>query len=367
MKTILKLILLIIFFTGAGLASFHFLLLPQLKQNKITNATPDELFGWKFPVAKFPSTGSTDLAYSDIRDPGGIPQGLPVRLKIPVIGVDSAIEDAFITPEGRMDVPQGSVNVAWFALGPKPGDNGSAVIGGHYGIKKGVPFVFYNLDKIKVGDKAYIVNDKGATLAFEVRAIQLFDRNADATPVFTSDDNLAHLNIITCEGVWNQVNGTYPSRRVIFTDAISSEGATADIAVFSKPLNIGARGADVVALQTALEQKGFLKMPAGVAKGFFGTLTRTAVAKYQKSVGLRSDGVFDLLTRAKLMPEQDKVVIKPTLPSTALNTFVPPSFFQTILKYVKSLYTNPLDGLITLLLLLAIIFMVFKIKKQKVK
>lgn len=365
MKNLLKLILAVIFLTGVGMTSFHFLLSSQLKQDKLINARPDGLFGWKFPVAKFPSTGPADLlAYSDIRDPGGIAQGLPVRLKIPIIGVDSAIEDAFITPEGRMDVPQGSVNVAWFALGPKPGYIGSAVIGGHYGIRKGVPFVFYNLDKIKVGDKVYVVNDKGDTLAFEVRAIQLFDRNADATLVFTSSDNVAHLNIITCEGIWNRVNGTYPSRRVIFTDAISAEGAEAAISVFPRPLNIGMRGADVIALQTALEQKGLLKMPSGVAKGFFGTLTRAAVTKYQKSVGLRSDGIFDLSTRAKLIPEQPKVVVKPTFPSTALTMPNPTPFFQTVLKYVKSLHVNPLDALITLLLLAAIIFMAFKIKKQ---
>jgi peptidoglycan hydrolase-like protein with peptidoglycan-binding domain len=105
-------------------------------------------------------------------------------------------------------------------------------------------------------------------------------------------------------------------------------------------------------------------MPYGVSKGFFGTLTRAAVIKYQKSVGLPSDGIFDSVTRAKLIPEPAQIAVKPTLPSTALETFVPPSFFQTIFKYVKSLYVNPLEGVITLLLLAAIIFMIFKIKKQ---
>src|SRR6185369_3242697 len=111
------------------------------------------------------------FAYSDIRDPGGLPRGLPVRLRIPIIGVDAAIEDAFITADGRMDVPEGSLNVAWFALGTRPGKVGSAVIGGHFGINQGVPFVFYNLDKLKVGEKIYILDDKDDTLAFMVRSI----------------------------------------------------------------------------------------------------------------------------------------------------------------------------------------------------
>ncbi len=206
---------------GAG----YLLLLPHLNKNKPVTLVPDALFGWKFPVTKFPTTGSGgQVAYSDIRDPGGIPSGLPVRLQIPVIGVDSLIEDALITSDGRMDVPAGSVNVAWFALGPHPGDTGSAVIGGHFGISNGVPWVFYNLDKLRVGDKIYILDDKNETLAFQVRAINSFDRDADATTVFTSTDGLAHLNLITCEGIWNQVNGMYPQRLVVFTDAIPSEG-----------------------------------------------------------------------------------------------------------------------------------------------
>lgn len=191
---------------------------------KSANDIPDNLFGWKFPVAKFPKVGPLgDLAYSDIRDPGGIPSGLPVRLVIPVIGVDSAIEDALITEDGRMDVPAGSVNVAWFSLGPLPGQRGSAVIGGHFGIKDDVPFVFYDLDKLKIGDKVYIVNDKGENLSFVVKSTKSYDRDADATDVFTSGDGLAHLNLITCEGVWNKINNSYPKRLVVFTESIKED------------------------------------------------------------------------------------------------------------------------------------------------
>lgn len=75
------------------------------------------------------------------------------------------------------------------------------------------------------------------------------------------------------------------------------------VGMFRRSLSIGARGADVVALQTFLEQKGFLKMPRGVAKGYFGVLTRIAVGKYQKSIGVSAVGIFGKLTTAKLMLE----------------------------------------------------------------
>lgn len=57
----------------------------------------------------------------------------PVRLKIPKINIDAAIESVGLTPEGAMDVPKSHTNVAWFNLGPRPGEQGSAVINGHFG------------------------------------------------------------------------------------------------------------------------------------------------------------------------------------------------------------------------------------------
>ena|GEM_PF-1483521 len=295
-------------------AGSYFLLLPQLQHNTPVNTASDALFGWKFPEDKFPFVEAPRnlRSFSDFRDPKATPQGLPVRLKIPSLGVNAAIEDALITRDGRMDVPLGSVNVAWFSLGPAPGQVGSAVIGGHFGISNGVPFVFYNLNKLQSGDKIYIIDDKSATLAFVVRSIQLFHRTDDATTVFTSDDGLAHLNLITCEGVWNRVNDSYPERRVVFTDALPAENGAAvgmpeksPNTAFLRSLEIGTQGADVAALQSILVQKGFLRMPSGVSYGYFGALTRAAVIEYQTSVALPANGIFDALTRTELVSEQE--------------------------------------------------------------
>lgn len=69
---------------------------------------------------------------------------------------------------------------------------------------------------------------------------------------------------------------------------------------FSKDLRVGSKGDDVIALQTWLEAQGFLSMPVGVAKGYYGASTRAAVMKYQKSVGLPQVGVVGPATRATL-------------------------------------------------------------------
>ena len=68
---------------------------------------------------------------------------------------------------------------------------------------------------------------------------------------------------------------------------------------FTRDLTIGARGADVVALQTILEEESLLTVPAGVSKGFFGPLTQAAVARYQAQSSISpAVGFFGPITRA---------------------------------------------------------------------
>lgn len=144
---------------------------------------------------------------------------LPMHLKIPVISVDSAIEYVGVTPSGDMDVPKNPDDVAWYKLGVRPGENGSAVIAGHFGtLKNGKGSVFDNLYKLRKGDKVYIEDDKGVITTFVVRESRRYEPNADATAVFISNDGKPHLNLITCEGVWDEVSKSYPTRLVVFTD-----------------------------------------------------------------------------------------------------------------------------------------------------
>ena len=220
-KRLIRSLFVVGLFIGATLLSYYQFFSPQTTYIA-GSAVQDSELGWKFPQ-QFRSAGQVTIsdAYSELRKQG-LAGGLPVRLQIPSINVDAAIEDAFITPDGRMDVPAGSKNVAWFALGPPPGQIGSSVIGGHYGIDNGTTKVFYNLNKLKIGDHVQVVDDFNKTLSFVVRTVKIYDRNADATEVFLSKDNKAHLNLIACDGVWNKQNDTYPDRRVVFTDAIDT-------------------------------------------------------------------------------------------------------------------------------------------------
>ncbi len=143
---------------------------------------------------------------------------LPVRLVIPRIGVDAAVEFVSLTPEGAMAVPKEPADAAWFEPGPRPGEEGSAVIAGHYGWKDGTPAVFDELHTLQKGDKIYVEDETGTTTVFVVRELRRYGEYEDASDVFGSNDGKEHLNLVTCEGAWNKLSKSYAKRLVVFAD-----------------------------------------------------------------------------------------------------------------------------------------------------
>ena len=147
-----------------------------------------------------------------------VDQTLPIRLTIPKINVDAPIEYVGLSQDGAMDAPKGPLEVAWFNLGPRPGETGNAVLAGHEGWKDGIPAVFDTLHALRKGDRLYVEDEKGLITTFVVRELRTFGKDEDATDVFSSTDGKSHLNLITCEGSWNKTEKSYSHRLVVFAD-----------------------------------------------------------------------------------------------------------------------------------------------------
>jgi len=168
------------------------------------------------PSDSIPLTANIIALYGQGKINSGLP--LPIRLRIPEINVSATIEQVGLTSDWSMGVPKGPSDAGWFDLGPHPGEMGSAVIAGHYGWKNGIPAVFDNLHNLVKGDKIYVEDETGTTTIFVVRELRIYGQNDNASDVFTSSDGKAHLNLITCEGVWSTIEKSYTNRLVVFAD-----------------------------------------------------------------------------------------------------------------------------------------------------
>jgi len=143
--------------------------------------------------------------------------GSPVKLRISKLGVDATIEQVGMDEKGNMDVPKDPDNAAWYSLGHKVGDNGSAVIAAHFDKPSGEPAVFYKLSSLRPGDTIEVEDDTGKTLTFEVEDSERYPFNDFPLQRVFNTAGVSRLNLITCDGVWNRVDETYSDRLVVYT------------------------------------------------------------------------------------------------------------------------------------------------------
>jgi LPXTG-site transpeptidase (sortase) family protein len=144
---------------------------------------------------------------------------LGARLLIPKLKINTTLGEVGLTPQAAVGTPKEPWRPAWFNLGPLPGDAGSSVIVGHSGIwENGQKTIFNNLSNLLAGDKIYIKDEKDETKVFIVQKLLSYNQDDDAPEVFYSEDNKSHLNLITCDGIWDSVSKSYPKRLVVFAD-----------------------------------------------------------------------------------------------------------------------------------------------------
>lgn len=101
----------------------------------------------------------------------------------------------------------------------------------------------------------------------------------------TDDKNKSVEEICSTINVYEK-DAVREEEAVNSTDYTTQTTSTTQTFTFYRDLTVGSEGADVIALQDYLIARGFLTMPSGVAKGYFGALTQSAVARWQAAVGL---------------------------------------------------------------------------------
>lgn len=148
---------------------------------------------------------------------------LPIRLMIPAIDVDAKVQFVGLDEDGSgaMAVPSNFTDVGWYKDGVRPGMSGSAVIAGHLNGKKVPEAVFYDLDKLQIGDKVVIMSEESTEDIFTVVRVETYAYDAPTADVFTSADGKSRLNLITCGGEWLPEENVYNKRTVIFTELLT--------------------------------------------------------------------------------------------------------------------------------------------------
>lgn len=163
---------------------------------------------WFFAQDFFPSSVKTS------------PENISARLRIPAIAVDAVVQLVGLTPQGAIGIPTNYTDVAWFTDSPRPGNAGNAIMVGHRDTRFFAPGVFRHLSKVKIGDDVYVDGLDGKTLHFRVVAQKTYAEDTDRLAEIVGETNRTRLNLITCEGIWNQLVRRYDKRLVVFTELV---------------------------------------------------------------------------------------------------------------------------------------------------
>jgi hypothetical protein len=145
----------------------------------------------------------------------------PVRLLIPSLKVDAAVEALGVDSSGAMDTPRNIWNVGWYRHGPSPGAAGDAVIDGHVGLP-GSPLVFSGLPRLEVGADVIAVLADGTRSRFSVTGMQSWPANSRPAGLF-SGDGAPRLSLITCTGSYDSRSQTYADRLIVEASYVGTD------------------------------------------------------------------------------------------------------------------------------------------------
>lgn len=149
--------------------------------------------------------------------------GVPLRLRIPAIGVDATVEAVGVAANGELEVPtrQPWSDVGWYRLGPRPGERGSAVIDGHLDRPGGAPAVFWRLRELQPGAVVQVLDSQGQWRSFRVRSLAYYPPAQAPLQQIFADTSGHYLNLITCAGDWIPSEHQTQLRLVVYTTLVT--------------------------------------------------------------------------------------------------------------------------------------------------
>lgn len=150
----------------------------------------------------------------------GVPDtyGPPVWMRIPIIGVDSAVSDVKVV-DGFYDVP-------WFDVGhhadsPSPGDAGNSIFDGHV-LTINAGRVFYRLHELQPGDAVYMYSPMYRT---DWVVTDTFAAVSDDSS-FLAQTGVPQVTLYTCSGDYNPLEQSFSQRMVVVGTLVGSSPVT---------------------------------------------------------------------------------------------------------------------------------------------
>ncbi len=144
---------------------------------------------------------------------------VPVRLRIPSLGVDAPVGPVGKASDGSVEVPSRWEDVGWYDGGVRPGEVGPAVLLGHVDSQSG-PAVFVRLPQARLGTVVEVVGTGGEVTRFRVDRVQQYPKTRFPTDAVYLPALSPQLRLVTCGGSFDRSTGHYRDNIVVYASRV---------------------------------------------------------------------------------------------------------------------------------------------------
>ena len=139
---------------------------------------------------------------------------VPVRLRIPSLGIDTRLQRLGLAADGTIAVPTRWEVAGWYDKGPRPGQPGPAVIAGHVDSRAG-PAVFFRLAQAAPGAAVLVDRADGSSVRFKVSGRLQVAKSAFPADLVYSPQLATVLRLVTCGGAFDPGTGHYRDNVIV--------------------------------------------------------------------------------------------------------------------------------------------------------
>lgn len=143
---------------------------------------------------------------------------VPALLMIEAIDVKAKVEVVGKDKQGRMDIPKKTEQVGWYQYGAEANQTGNVILAGHLDDTDG-PAVFYDLAKMKQGQKIELKSKTGQTISYVVTNVTSYPVEKAPVGSIFGATVAKRLTLISCIGTFTKSKG-YDERLVVTADQI---------------------------------------------------------------------------------------------------------------------------------------------------
>jgi sortase (surface protein transpeptidase) len=144
----------------------------------------------------------------------------PETVAIPRIDVHADLIGLDLDADRRLEVPTDPQVPGWFVRGPRPGEDGAAIVAGHVDSQRG-PAIFWRIPELEPGDEVIVHREDGSEVVFVVDRVGRWPKDEFPTDEVYRRSAGPELRLITCGGIFDEDARSYRDNIIVFATATS--------------------------------------------------------------------------------------------------------------------------------------------------